>query len=145
MFRRDTFADLWGEMARVQDEFQRMFGRHGPQVRLARGTVPLVNVWEDEHTVHVELDLPGYSADKLDVQVTEGNVLTVTAERAAPEVKNAVWHRQERPAGQFSRALALPALVDADKVEARFELGVLKVTLPKSEAAKPRRITVKAD
>ena len=51
--------------------------------------------------------------------------------------------RQERPFGQFTRVIGLPALVDADKVEATYEFGVLRLTLPKSEAAKPRKITVK--
>lgn len=142
MFGRDTLADLWGELARVQDEFRRQF-RQAP-AWLHRGGLPAVNVWEDANALHAELDLPGYAADKLDVQVIEGNVLTVTAERAAPELAGAVWHRQERPAGRFSRSLALPSLVDADKVEAKFELGVLRLTLPKSEAAKPRRIAVQA-
>ena len=64
--------------------------------------------------------------------------------RAAPEVPGAVWVRQERPVGRFTRQVTLPVLVDADKVEARYEHGVLKLTLPKSEAAKPRKITVKA-
>jgi len=81
----------------------------------------------------------------VDVTVTEGNRVTVAGERKAAEPANAVWHRQERFAGTFARELTLPAPVDADKVEARFEHGVLKVTLPKSEAARPRKIAIKAE
>ncbi len=57
---------------------------------------------------------------------------------------NAIWHRQERGFGKFTRQVTLPSLVDADKVEAKYENGVLYLTLPKSEAAKPRKIIVKS-
>ena len=80
----------------------------------------------------------------LDVTVTEGNQLTIQGERAAPDIQGAVWVRQERPAGRFTRAVTLPALVDADKVEAVYADGVLKLTLPKHEAAKPRKVQVRA-
>jgi HSP20 family protein len=135
-FRRDQF-DLMTEVNRVSDEVNRLFGRH------AVGG-PLMNVWSDDQNVYVEADLPAIDPEKLDVSVAEGNQLTVSGERFAPEVPGAVWVRQERPAGKFSRAVTLPVLVDADNVEARYEHGVLKLTLPKSEAAKPRKITVKA-
>ena len=58
--------------------------------------------------------------------VTEGNQLTIQGERTAPEIQGAVWVRQERPFGQFTRVVELPALVDADKVEATYEHGVLR-------------------
>ena len=80
----------------------------------------------------------------LDVFVTEGNQLTIQGERKAPELKGSAWVRQERPFGRFTRVIGLPSLVDADKVEATYESGVLRLTLPRSEAAKPRKIEVKA-
>ena len=105
----------------------------------------MVNLWEDEHAVYAEADLPGLDPAKLDISVTEGNqLLTIQGERFAPEIKGATWIRQERPFGQFARVIGLPALVDADRVEAKYENGVLAVVLPKSEAAKPRKITVKS-
>jgi HSP20 family protein len=141
--RRDTFSEVWGEMNRFQDELNRFFGRFSKGSRVAAGTAPLLNVWEDEHSLYAEADLPDLNVEKLEVFVTEGNQLTVQGERKAPEVEGAVWHRQERPFGQFMRVLTLPSLVDADRVEATYANGVLKVSLPKSEAAKPRKITVK--
>lgn len=137
-FRRDPFGELLSEFNRVQGEFDRLFGG-----RPAAAAAPLVNVWTDEHAVYAEADLPAVDPAKLDVFVTEGNQLTIQGERAAPEVSGSVWVRQERPTGTFSRVVTLPALVDADKVEAKYEHGVLKLTLPKSEAAKPRKIVVK--
>ena len=76
--------------------------------------------------------------------VQHGTELTVKGERKSTPTKEAVWVRQERPTGTFTRSVTLPVLVDADKVEARYDLGVLHLTLPRSEAGKPRKIAVKA-
>jgi HSP20 family protein len=138
--RRHPLGALWQELNQVQDEFAKWFGR-----ATRGGTATALNVWEDEHAVYAEADLPGIDSAKLEVTVTEGNQLTVQGERAAPEVPGAVWIRQERPFGKFVRVIGLPALVDADKVEAKYENGVLRLTLPKHEAAKPRKIIVKSE
>src|SRR6476661_9130561 len=132
-FSRDPFGELVHEFNRVQDEVNRLFG-----YRFAAGGLP-VNLWADDHNLYVEADLPAMDPAKLDVSVTEGNKLTVSGERLAPTVEGAVWVRQERPVGRFSREVTLPVLVDPDKVEATYEHGVLKLTLPKHEAAKPRK------
>lgn len=138
--RRHPFGGLWQEINQVQDEFAKWFGRAA-----GAASAPRLNVWEDEHAVFAEADLPGIDPAKLEVTVTEGNQLTVQGERAAPQVENAAWVRQERPFGKFARVVELPALVDADKVEARYTDGVLRLTLPKHEAAKPRKIVVKGE
>jgi HSP20 family protein len=139
---RLAFPSLWSEMGRVHDELNRLFGANGARGLAHAG--PAINIWEDEQAVYAEADLPGMNPEKLDVFVTEGDQLTVQGERAPFEAEGAVWHRQERGFGQFLRQVTLPAMVDADKVEAKYEQGVLKLTMPKSEAAKPRKITVKA-
>jgi len=139
--RRDPFGDIWAEFNRVSEEVNRLFD---PARGATAGTGPALNLWADEHNLYAEADLPDLDPAKLDVTVTEGNTLTIQGERPAPEVKDAVWVRQERPYGRFTRTVTLPVLVDPDKVEASYENGVLKLTLPKSEAAKPRKITVKA-
>lgn len=137
-----TLNNLWREMDGFRHEVDRLFGR---QVVGAHAAAPALNVWEDESAYFVEADLPDIVADKLDITVKEGNRLTVTGERKSFEPANAVWHLQERYAGPFTRELTLPAPVDADKVEAKFEHGVLRIALPKSESAKPRKIAVKAE
>ena len=138
--RRHPLGALWQELNQVQDEFTKWFGRatRGP-------AAPALNVWEDQNAVYAEADLPGFDPAKLEVTVTEGNQLTVQGERPAPEIAGAVWIRQERPFGKFVRAIELPSLVDADRVEAKYENGVLRLTLPKHEAAKPRKIVVKGE
>jgi HSP20 family protein len=135
--------NLWREMDGFRSEVDRLFGR--PVLGTHGAAAPALNVWEDEAAFYVEADLPDVPPDKLDVTVKDGSRLTISGERKPHDPVNAVWHRQERFAGPFSRELALPAPVDADKVEAKFEHGVLRLTLPKSEAARPRKIAVKAE
>jgi HSP20 family protein len=137
-----TLNNLWREMDGFRSEVDRLFGR---QLIGSAAVAPALNVWEDETAFYVEADLPDVPPEKLDITVKEGSRLTLSGERKPTDPINAVWHRQERFAGAFTRELTLPTPVDADKVEAKFELGVLKLTLPKSEAARPRKIAVKAE
>ena len=83
--------------------------------------------------------------EQLQVSVTNRNQLTLQGERLADETAKGRWHRRERGFGRFQRVLKLPTPVDADKIEATFENGVLHVVLPKAEEAKPRKIAVKAE
>ena len=109
----------------------------------AAGVFPLMNVTEDKNNYYVRAELPGFKADELDISVT-GDTLSISGERKLPvEDEKAQYHRQEREAGKFSRIVSLPAQVDTDKVEAHCADGVLTVVLPKTEAAKPKQITVK--
>lgn len=105
----------------------------------ARTALPLA-AWEDADAVTVEVDLPGVTAGDIDVSV-HGRVLTIKGERKADARETGF---DTRPHGAFEQRVGLPAPVDADRVQATFTNGVLKLTLPKSEAAKPRKIEVKA-
>lgn len=136
--RHDPFSEIWSEFGRISEEMNR-FMQHPRAVP----NLPFT-AWADEHNLYLEADLPAIDLEKLDVTITEGNRLTISGERPAPKLENAVWVRQERPHGRFTRSATLPMMVDADKVEARYEDGVLKLVLPKSEAAKPRKIAVSA-
>jgi len=139
---RGRWQPLWNEMQRFQNEVNQLFHRGAGQQ--APGYPP-VNVWADDDNVYVEAELPGMTQDSLEVFVSEGNQLTLSGERRPCDVANATWHRQERGYGKFSRTVTLPVLVEADKVEAKLEQGVLRLTLPKSPAAKPRKINVKGE
>jgi HSP20 family protein len=103
---------------------------------------PALNIWGDNDKVYAEAELPGMQLDHLEIYVTDENQLTIQGERRKLALDKGVWSGQERGFGHFSRTIMLPVKVDADKVEARLEHGVLCVTLPKNEAAKPRRISV---
>ena len=107
------------------------------------GVFPLMNVTEDNDNYYIRAELPGIKADELDISVT-GNTLSIAGERnITPDNENAKYHRREREAGKFSRIISLPTQIDTGKVEASSSNGVLKVVLPKAEAAKPKQITVK--
>jgi HSP20 family protein len=138
---------LFNELNRFQQDVNRLFGHLGvaDPVRTLMGTgYPPVNLWEDADTIHVEAELPGLTAEQLSVTISEGTLLTLEGEFKAPEVARGVWQRRERNLGKFSRSLKLPVPVDADKVQARFERGVLTLALPKSDLAKPRKVLVQA-
>jgi HSP20 family protein len=120
--------------------FSDVFGRTESSTR-GRGFPP-VNVWEEGDNLLVEAELPGVKGEDLDISVV-GDELTIKGRRTGGE-DGVTYHRRERTAGEFARVLRLPVDVDADGVNAALNEGVLLITLPKSEAAKPRRIQVKA-
>jgi HSP20 family protein len=104
---------------------------------------PAADVLETGDALLVMLDLPGHAPEQLQVKL-EDQTLTITSERKlanAPE--EATWLRRERSAGSFTRSFKLPPTVDGARVDAKFEHGVLTITLPKREETKPRVIEVK--
>jgi len=125
---------------RLQNEFERLWGND--RFVWGQRTFPAVNVWEQDETLHLEAELPGLELNDLEIFVTGQNQLTIKGERKLPAPEKATQHRQERAYGNFVRTLTLPFPVDDSKVEARLENGILKVRLPKHEAARPRKITV---
>jgi HSP20 family protein len=141
-------APVWNQLNQLQSEMNQLIDRWGNDGRrlfgMATATFPPVNVWEEGEAIHVEAELPGLNLGDLEILVTGGNQLTLKGERKPATPDKSVRHREERSFGSFSRVLALPYPVDADKVEARFDNGVLHVTLPKHEAARPRKIVVKS-
>jgi HSP20 family protein len=103
---------------------------------------PLVNVREEADAFLVEAEVPGVARDQIEVHVRHGTELTIEGERKPEGDGNGTWHHQERGVGRFRRVLTLPVAVEADKVEARLEHGVLRLRLPKAESVKPHRIFV---
>jgi HSP20 family protein len=138
--------NLWASFDRLHGEMDRFLEGWG--VDLPRSIVPVfppVNVWEDADGFHLEAELPGMTREQLHISVTHKNQLTIQGERPGFEVEKGRWHRRERGFGRFQRVLKLPTAVDADRVEAKLDNGLLQLTLPKAEEAKPRRISVKAE
>lgn len=134
----DPFSTLQREMNRLFEDTWR--GR-------ALAETPLrVDVKEDDKAFHVTADIPGL-AEK-DVEVTfEDGTLTIRGEKKLErDEKKDTWHLVERLSGSFARQIVLPASIDAEKIEAGFEKGVLTVTLPKmpEEQAKARKIEIKS-
>ena len=130
------------EMDRVFDNFSEGFPRRPFGWRTVP-TYPALSIWEDEHSLHAEAELPGLKMEDLELLVV-GNELTVKGQRKDEHPEGTTYHRRERGVGSFSRVIRLPIDIDADKVEATLKDGVLLITLPKAEKAKPRKVQVKA-
>jgi HSP20 family protein len=135
-------------MEALQRELERSFGgsqqSQTPDVAFLPGrsarTYPLMNMAADSDAYTIEALAPGVDPSSIQITVVR-NILTVAGEKMPPEgVQREQFHRTERAAGRFVRNIELPTDIDPDKVEARYTNGLLVVTLPKSEAAKPRQI-----
>ena len=101
-----------------------------------------VDMYETDAALVVTADMPGVKPEDLDISIT-GAVLTIKGEtKPETEVKRESYHRQERRYGAYSRSVALPTPVNADQAEAKFKDGVLTLTIPKAEEAKPKVIKV---
>ena len=124
----------------LEDSFVRFGDFFGP----AAGAGPMVNVHETNDALVVEAAMPGIKPEEIDITVL-GDVLTIKAEtKRERETKNGNTHRQEWSVSSFQRSIALPVQVNADAAKSEFENGVLTLTLPKAESAKPRRLEIKA-
>ena len=146
MVRRWTgFADFPSEFSRLRDDMGRVFER-GNEPRSADAiTYPALNLWEDEENLFVDAELPGLELNDVEIFVNGADQLTIQGERKRPNGEKGTWHRQECGYGKFSRMVQLPSDVDAERVSAAYTEGVLTITLPKQEEAKPRRIRVKSE
>ncbi len=106
-------------------------------------SVPAVDLYQTDNEVVVKAALPGIKAEEVQINIT-GDVLSLKGEvKQSEEVKEKAYHIREQRWGTFERTLALPANVVADKAKADFENGILTITLPKAEEAKPKTITIK--
>ena len=126
------------DMSRLFDEMWRR------SQRPSGGTnwYPAIDVRENETEYRIAAELPGMSKDDVKISVTD-NIVTIRGEKKAQvEEKNENWHQVERTYGAFERSFTLGTSVDPSGVKARFESGVLTVTLPKSEEARPREVRI---
>jgi HSP20 family protein len=134
-----TRIDPFRELATL---FQNFAEPTGKDQLTAGNFVPPVDVYEDEHNLALKLEVPGVEEKDLNVSV-ENSTLTIQGERKfEKEEKEENFHRIERRYGSFLRTFKLPNTVDAEKVDANYEKGILKITLAKRAEAKPRQIKV---
>jgi len=143
--RWEPFRDLVGIQDRMNRLFEEAFrgSRGAGEEEWALGSwAPACDIYEQEGDIVLKAELPGVDPKDVDVRV-EQNVLTLRGERKFDnEVKKESYHRVERAYGSFSRSFTLPNLVDTDKIKAEFRDGVLRVTLPQHEEAKPKQISI---
>jgi HSP20 family protein len=139
--RRGPLADVRRLNHVLDQAFNNWPFSNGSQDFAATSWVPATDIIEDADGVRLTLELPGLKPE--DVKITfENFVLTVRGEKKQESETQGKVYRYERSYGAFARAFSLPNTVDPDKVSARFEAGVLTVSIPKAEQAKPREISV---
>ena len=135
-YQRPVAWPTFGRLSNLQDELDRLF--ESPLTAWA----PALDVHEDKNGFSIRVELPGMKREDIEVSLQDG-ALVISGERKAEAVQEGTEvHRQERYYGKFSRALTLPAAVAGDKVKAQYKDGILTVTLPKAEEAKPKTISV---
>lgn len=144
--RWEPFRDLVSVQDRMNRIFDEAFRGQGratdDEWALGGSWAPAVDIFEHEGNLVLKAELPGVDPKDVDVRV-ENNVLTLRGERKfESEVKREQYHRVERAYGSFSRSFTLPNAVDTEKIKAEYKDGVLRVTLPQREDAKPKQIAV---
>lgn len=142
-----SWSPFW-QLSTLRDEIDRLF--ENPLAEVTRGSqqflsgwLPAVDLYEDKENVIVKAELPGMKKEEIEISLHEG-VLTLAGERKEEkEHKDAEVYRSERFLGRFQRTMTLPSPVKTDKVSATYKDGMLTITLPKTEEAKPKQIEVK--
>lgn len=139
------------EMMRLQERMTRMFDEVWGQRRLGEDEVitgswlPAVDVRETKDALEIQVELPGIEAKDVNVSVENG-VLTLKGSRNFEKAtEGETYHRVERAYGAFERSFTLPTNVDPDRINAVYRLGVLHLTIPKREEAKPKAISIKVE
>jgi HSP20 family protein len=133
--------DPFTELRRMQSEMNRLFG--GFAAATTRDFPP-INVWLGENSVVVTAELPGVTRDDVSLSLQD-DVLSLAGKREPKaQEENINWQRRERTYGSFSRAIQLPFRVDPNKVQARFNSGILEIELERLEADRPKKIEIHA-
>ena len=147
-FKTSEAWDPFHQLSSLREEIDRLFDQplaayNTPQQFWLGGGWPTVDLYEDRDKLVVKVEVPGMKKEDIDISL-HGEVLTLSGERKEEETfEKAETYRAERFLGRFQRTLTLPVRVDASKVQAAYKDGILTVTLPKAEEAKPKQIEVK--
>jgi HSP20 family protein len=137
----DSFG-LLPEIKRLQRDMNRLLVEMPKAVGQEH---PAINVWSGGHDYIITAELPGVDPARLDISVV-GDTLTFSGSQDFESLQEGeTYHRQERSGGRFSRTMQLPFQIDAEKVAAKYEKGILKITLPRAVADKPRKIAIKVE
>jgi HSP20 family protein len=137
------FSTMQDRMNRMNRLFRESYGPEGPEEALTTTSfAPPVDIYEDEHTITLKMEVPGIDEKDIDVRI-ESNTLTVHGERKfEKEEKEENFRRVERHYGSFIRSFTLPSSIDTGQVSALYDKGVLKINLAKKAEAKPKQIKV---
>lgn len=146
--RNRNDAAPWNALREIEDHFSQFFADpFGPMTDWSNGGsgwAPAIDLSENENEYVIDADIPGVSKDDITLELLD-NVVTIKGERKSEkkeEDKKKGYHRVERTHGSFQRSVQIPGGFKSDAVQAKFNNGVLRITLPKPEESKPRTITV---
>ncbi|HXT11908.1 MAG TPA: Hsp20/alpha crystallin family protein [Candidatus Angelobacter sp.] len=130
-------------LTRLRDQLDRMFDQPDFAMSdLLAGWTPAVDVLEDKDKLTVKAELPGFKREDINVTLHEDSLILSGERRVEEEQKQGEFYRCERYYGKFHRLVSLPSSVDAEKIEAKYQDGVLSITLPKTEKARGKKIEV---
>lgn len=138
--RKKQLDRLQNEVNRLFDDF---FGKRPFPPRV--GVFPPINVSEDPDNIYATAELPGVQAEEIDITIEEESLLIKGKRKTISHEEGASFHRREREGGDFNRKISLPTRIAPDKVTARTKDGILKITMPKAEEVKPRKIDIKVN
>ena len=144
-WQRPTMAGF-GRLTDLRDEIDRLF--EAPLAEFARtsqilsGWTPALDVYEDKDNLYVRAELPGMKREDINLTLHDGSLSVSGQRKSEDKFKDSEVYRSERFFGRFQRTVTLPAPVEAEKVKAQYKDGILTVTLPKAEEAKPKQIDV---
>ncbi|MEI6520418.1 MAG: Hsp20/alpha crystallin family protein [bacterium] len=140
--RWDPFADMAQLREQVNKLFEQSIAQNGREPVAMRSWAPLVDIAETADTIMVHAELPGIKPEEITIEV-EGGMLTIRGERKIEkETKDKQFVRVERAYGSFQRSFNLAVPIKQSNVKAAYRNGVLEITLPKAEEAKPKQITI---
>jgi HSP20 family protein len=129
------------EDALVSKLFRDIFRNDDETTSFSSAFIPPCDIAETAENLSVTMELPGFTKDQVAIEVN-ANVLTIKGERKQEKEENGKFHRQERMYGSFERSFTLPSTAMAENIKAGFVDGVLTLTIPKQEVAKPRRVPI---
>jgi len=143
--------DPFKEMATLQERMNRMFedvwgrGRRPDEDFISGSWVPPVDVRETKDTLEISVELPGIEPKNVEVSVESGVLTLKGARQFEKAAEGETYHRVERAYGAFERSFTLPTNVDAERIQASYRHGILHLTVPKREEARPKAINIKVD
>jgi HSP20 family protein len=132
--------DPFVELRRMQSEMNRLFSGFTPAGR----DFPPINIWLGDNRVVVTSELPGVTRDDVTISLQEDVLTLGGARQPKPQQQDVNWQRRERAYGTFSRSIQLPFRVEPEKVQARFNNGILEIELERLEADRPKKIQIRA-
>ena len=142
---RPTFETPFADFDQLRREMLRILDAGGGSTfgDVGAGVFPPMNITQDDNNFYLRAEVPGISANELQISALRNRVSIAGKREIQPEHERVSYHRRERAEGSFNRSVTLPTEIDAEQVDAKYADGILTVTLPKAELAKPRQITVR--